>query len=113
VFCRSVDTPGNLTARLRGSETLLVQVDGEPAQVTAALQQVAGVTRVQASDAHGQHPSYEVDSERGRDVRRDLARAVVGGGFGLLELRPVRMSLEEIFLSLTTEEQPEQEAAHA
>ena len=46
-------------------------------------------------------------------MRRDLARAVVGSGFGLLELRPVRMSLEEIFLSLTTEEQPEQEAAHA
>jgi ABC-2 type transport system ATP-binding protein len=109
----AVDTPDNLTARLRGSETLLVQVDGEPAQVTAALQRVAGVTRVQASDAHGHYPSYEVDSERGRDVRRDLARAIVGSGFGLLELRPVRMSLEEIFLSLTTEEQPEEEPAHA
>jgi ABC-2 type transport system ATP-binding protein len=43
-------------------------------------------------------------------VRRDLARAVVGSGFGLLELRPVRMSLEEVFLSLTTEEQPVEEA---
>ena len=39
-----------------------------------------------------------------RDVRRELARAVVGGGWGLLELRPMRMSLEEIFLQLTTEE---------
>ena len=109
----AIDTPDNLTARLRGSETLLVQVDGEAAQVTAALERVAGVTRVQPSDVHGQYPSYEVDSERGRDVRRDLARAVVGSGFGLLELRPVRMSLEEIFLSLTTEERPEEEPAHA
>jgi ABC-2 type transport system ATP-binding protein len=39
-------------------------------------------------------------------VRRDLARAVVGAGWGLLELRPTRMSLEEIFLSLTTDESP-------
>ena len=109
----AIDTPDNLTARLRGSETLLVQVDGEPAQVTAALERVAGVTRVQATDAPGPYQSYEVDSERGRDVRRDLARAVVGSGFGLLELRPVRMSLEEIFLSLTTEERPEEEPAHA
>ena len=109
----AIDTPDNLTARLRGSETLLVQVDGEAAQVTAALERVAGVTRVQPSDVQGQYPSYEVDSERGRDVRRDLARAVVGSGFGLLELRPVRMSLEEIFLSLTTEERPEEEPAHA
>jgi ABC-2 type transport system ATP-binding protein len=47
---------------------------------------------------------YEVDSETGRDVRRDLARSVVSNGWGLLELRPMRMSLEEIFLSLTTDE---------
>jgi ABC-2 type transport system ATP-binding protein len=45
-----------------------------------------------------------VESEAGRDVRRELARAVVSNGWGLLELRPVRMSLEEVFLSLTTDE---------
>jgi len=49
---------------------------------------------------------YEIDSERGRDVRRDLSRAVVTSGWGLLELRPMRMSLEDVFLSLTTEEVP-------
>jgi ABC-2 type transport system ATP-binding protein len=105
----AVDTPANLTARLRGSETLLVQVDGDPVQVTAALQRVPGVVRVQAADSHDHLASYEIDSERGRDVRRDLARAVVGSGFGLLELRPMRMSLEEVFLSLTTEERPVEE----
>jgi ABC-2 type transport system ATP-binding protein len=49
---------------------------------------------------------YEVESERGHDVRRELARAVVSNGWGLLELRPMRMSLEDIFLSLTTDEMP-------
>ena len=106
----AVDTPANLTARLSGSSALLVQVDGDPAQVTGALQRVPGVTRVQATDGHEQTASYEIDSERGRDVRRDVARAVVGSGFGLLELRPARMSLEEVFLSLTTEERPVEEA---
>jgi ABC-2 type transport system ATP-binding protein len=43
-------------------------------------------------------------------VRRDIARAVVGQGWGLLELRPARMSLEEIFLQLTTEERDEEVA---
>jgi len=47
---------------------------------------------------------YEVDSEAGRDVRRELAAAIVGRGWGLLEMRPMRMSLEEIFLHVTTEE---------
>ncbi len=43
---------------------------------------------------------------------RDLARIVVNGGWGLLELRPMQVSLEDIFLQLTTEEKPE-EVAHA
>jgi ABC-2 type transport system ATP-binding protein len=47
-----------------------------------------------------------VDSASGRDVRRELARAVIARGWGLLELRPMRMSLEDVFLSLTTEETP-------
>jgi ABC-2 type transport system ATP-binding protein len=67
---------------------------------------VPGVTRVVESDRRDGMVGYEIDSERGRDVRRDLARAVVTGGWGLLELRPMRMSLEDVFLSLTTEEVP-------
>ena len=54
--------------------------------------------------------AFEVESEADVDVRRELARAVVTRGWGLLELRPVRMSLEEVFLSLTTEERPVEEA---
>jgi ABC-2 type transport system ATP-binding protein len=105
----AVDTPDNLTARLRGSETLYVQVDTQGIDAVAELAQVAGVTRVVESDRHDSAVGYEVESERGRDIRRDLARAIVDHGWGLLELRPTRMSLEEIFLSLTTEEAPSTE----
>jgi ABC-2 type transport system ATP-binding protein len=101
----AVDTPDNLTARLRGSETMYVQVDAPGVDASAALRRVAGVTRVAEADRRDGAAGYEVESERGRDVRRELARAIVSSGWGLLELRPMRMSLEEIFLSLTTEEQ--------
>ena len=73
---------------------------------TPALQGVRGVTRVIEADHVKGVVGYEVESERGRDVRGDLARAIVQSGWGLLELRPMRMSLEEIFLSLTTDEEP-------
>ena len=102
----AVDTPDNLTARLQGSEALYVQVDTGGADPVPALQAIAGVTRVIRGDGTAGVAAFEVESERGRDVRRELARSVVGQGWGLLELRPVRMSLEEIFLSLTTEEKP-------
>jgi ABC-2 type transport system ATP-binding protein len=100
----AVDTPENLTARLRGSETMYVQVDAMGADVEGALRTVPGVTRVAVADSREQVVGLEVDSERGRDVRRELAAAIVTRGWGLLELRPMRMSLEEIFLSLTTED---------
>jgi ABC-2 type transport system ATP-binding protein len=100
----AVDTPENLTARLRGSESMYVQVDAPDADVRSALQAVPGVTRVAPADSRGPIVAFEIDSESGRDVRRELASTIVTRGWGLLELRPMRMSLEEIFLHLTTEE---------
>jgi len=100
----AVDTPDNLIARMRGSETMYLQVDAGAADPAATLNDVPGVTRVAESDRRGTAVGYEVDSEKGRDVRRDLARAVVNSGWGLLELRPMRVSLEEVFLSVITED---------
>ena len=107
----AVDTPDNLTSRLRGSETMYLQVDAAGADAESVLLRIPGVTRVAVSDTKQQVIGYEVDSEPGRDVRRELAAAVVGRGWGLLELRPMRMSLEEIFLHVTTEEEPARAAA--
>jgi ABC-2 type transport system ATP-binding protein len=107
----AVDTPDNLTSRLRGSETMYLQVDAGGADAVSVLQRVSGVTRVAVADTKQQVVGYEIDSEAGRDVRRELAAAVVGRGWGLLEMRPMRLSLEEIFLHVTTEEMPATAAA--
>jgi ABC-2 type transport system ATP-binding protein len=105
----AVDTPEGLTARLRGAETMYVQVDAQGADPSAALRAIPGVTRVGAADVRGAaHTGLEVESARGTDIRREIAREVVTRGWGLLELRPMRMSLEEIFLQVTTEETPEE-----
>ena len=107
----AVDTPEKLTSRLRGSETMYLQVDADGADAASVLQRVSGVTRVGVSETRGTAIGFEVDSEAGRDVRRELAAAVVSRGWGLLEMRPMRMSLEEIFLHVTTEEAPATAAA--
>ncbi len=108
----AVDTPDNLTARLKGSATMYVQVEAAGADAGAALAAVPGVTRVVAVDHHeaaaGVPAAFEVESAPEVDVRRDLASAIVTRGWGLLELRPVRMSLEDVFLQVTTEEVPEE-----
>jgi ABC-2 type transport system ATP-binding protein len=101
----AVDTPEGLTARLQGAETLYVQVDAQGAEAAPVLEAIPGVTRVVVSDHRGGVHGFEVESARGTDIRRDIARAVVTSGWGLLELRPMRMSLEEIFLQVTTTEE--------
>ena len=98
----AIDTPDNLTARLQGAETMLVQVDAGGDDPVAAFQGIEGVVAVRQVDGRDGIVSYEVESERGRDVRRDIAKAVVGRQWGLLELRPVQMSLEDVFLHLTS-----------
>ena len=100
----AVDTPEGLKARLQGAETLYVQVDAMGAQAAPVLQAIPGVTRVTVSDHRTGVDGFEIESARGTDIRREIARAVVNSGWGLLELRPMGMSLEEIFLQVTTEE---------
>ena len=106
----AIDTPDNLTAQLRGSSGLYVQVDSSGADAAQTLARVPGVVKVTAVDRHGTSVGYEIDTAGERDVRRDLAREIVGSGLGLLELRPMRISLEDIFLQLTTDEQRQEGA---
>ena len=102
----AVDSPANLTRRLRGSEMLYVQIDAAGADARSALERLPGVTRVAETDRHDGGVGFEIETSRGHDIRRELARVVVNQGWGLLELRSSGMSLEQIFLHLTTEEKP-------
>jgi ABC-2 type transport system ATP-binding protein len=107
----AVDTPDNLTSRLQGAGTLYVEVDSMGADARATLSAIPGVTGVSISDTRGAATGFEVATAPDRDVRRELASTIVGRGWGLLELRPMRMSLEEVFLKVTTREADSTEVA--
>jgi ABC-2 type transport system ATP-binding protein len=98
------DTPDNLTRRLRGSAALKVDVRGDARVSEDALRAVPGVAQVSAQHADAESSTFEVTPEPGRDVRAEIARALVGRGLDLLGLGQVGMSLEEIFLRLTTQD---------
>jgi len=98
------DTTENLTARMRGHESVFLEIDGPAEQVEARLLTVAGVSRVSRANGHGGRTSWEVEAGSDPAIRGALARAVVEAGWGLYEIRPVGLSLEDIFLKLTTGE---------
>ena len=105
----ATDSVSNLTNRLRGSESVALEIeapDGHPAsaEVQQRLEQVSGVSRVVGRDPKDGRIGFEVESLHGRQIRSDLARSVVNAGWNLSELRPVGLSLEDIFLQLTAAE---------
>jgi ABC-2 type transport system ATP-binding protein len=104
----AVGTPDELTRRLQGFETILLTVEGAAAEVTEKLRRVAGVNLVEAHDATDGRVTYEVHAEKGNDVRAELARAVVESQWKLYELKTSGLSLEDIFLKLTTKDLSEE-----
>ena len=101
------DSPDNLTGRLHGAVTIHLQIDSAGADPADALRAVPGVASVSVGEPGSDGLAVEVQSAQEVDVRRDVANAVVSRGWGLLEMRRARLSLEEIFLQLTTAEEEE------
>ena len=99
----AADTPNNLAQHLRGVEQLEVEIGGPPAEVLPTLRRVAGVTEVTHHPRPGVN-AYRVKYQEGSDLRDEIARTVVSQGWSLLSMQVSSMSLEEIFLRLTTAE---------
>jgi len=106
------DSPEALSARLSKpeQEQMLLRVDGvDPESAAAALRKIKSVRSVTVT---GQ--GLEIISDPGGEARNAVTAAVLKNGWDLLELRRVEMSLEDIFLQLTSEDQPvESEEAEA
>jgi ABC-2 type transport system ATP-binding protein len=97
----AVDSPDNLSQRLRGREEVTVEVGGAAAaDVREAVAAVQGVSRVDVEEAGPDRVVARIESGLGTDVRGDVARALAAR-WRLLGLRSESLSLEEIFLKLT------------
>jgi len=98
------DTPANLAERFQGVDRLEVEIGGPVTQVLPALRKVKGVAEVNHRRAQNRE-IYEIQVGRGQDLRDEISRAVISSGWSLLSMQVVGMSLEDIFLKLTTQEE--------
>jgi ABC-2 type transport system ATP-binding protein len=94
------DTPENLQSRLVGSQRVVMRVRGDSDGLATRISKVKGVRAVE-SKSDG---SVEFEFGAGEDARPQVAKAAIQAGYELLEMRPVGLSLEEIFLELTRED---------
>jgi ABC-2 type transport system ATP-binding protein len=101
----AVDTPQNLTTQLKGGQRIRVEVQAPEAPLRDALTRLPGASRVQIEPARNNGRFIvNLEAAPGQDIRSQIAAAVVQKGWGLYELRGVSLSLEEIFLELTTDD---------
>ncbi|TAK00568.1 MAG: ATP-binding cassette domain-containing protein [Candidatus Manganitrophaceae bacterium] len=109
----AVDSQDRLSAQVRKSEKISVRVRRGEAVEPEKLLSIEGVQQILPQPAVDGEGVFIVEAELGRDVREALSKRVVESGWGLLEMKPLAISLEDVFLQLTTEEKGVEEAAAA
>jgi len=95
------DSAEGLAARVLSSARTLIRLLRPPGDAAAVLAGTPGVTSVRREDSS----SFVVESKLDADIREHVARTAVERNWGLVELRPVELSLEDVFLHLTMEEE--------
>ena len=98
------DTAEGLTRRLQGSHETRARIAGSRDAVLAALRELPELDDVREEPSTDGVVTVIVRSAHGDDARRALAAHVVGRGFGLLEVRPLPMTLEDLFVRLVRSE---------
>jgi ABC-2 type transport system ATP-binding protein len=89
----------NLSSLVTGVKRIRLEVEGDTRKIAARLNQIKGVSRVTYRDSR-----FIVEYPASQDLRSKISEAVVQGGFTLLSSESMEMTLEDIFLKLTTQE---------
>ncbi|MCX7921166.1 MAG: ABC transporter ATP-binding protein [Clostridia bacterium] len=104
----AIDTPENLSKGFGSDRRLAVTVAGPKSSVTGAIKEISGVRYIEPNiEKEKDVVSYIIEAEKDIDVRRPLFFAMAKLGYPILELKSLNLSLEDIFLQLTTTEEKE------
>ncbi len=102
----AMNTPEGLADQMKGTERISLTVDGPPDEICEKIKSIDGVLSVQKEEGKSGGPhTFIVESKLNSDLRPALATVVASAGWKLLDLRGVSMSLEDVFINLTTNEQ--------
>jgi len=91
------DTPENLHSRVLGTKRVRLRVRGDADGLDSAVKMVKGTRKVSSNKID----TVEFEFSAGQDVRPQVAKAIIEGGYELIEMSSIGASLEDIFLQLT------------
>jgi ABC-2 type transport system ATP-binding protein len=102
----AIDNPKKLGDNLSGVERVELEIKGVNKKIVPVLKEVEGVQELKiipVTSGGGYH-RYHLTVDLGSDIRHLLAKTVIDNDWELLKLQSIGMTLEEIFLKLTIEE---------
>ncbi|MDR0567739.1 MAG: ABC transporter ATP-binding protein [Spirochaetaceae bacterium] len=104
------DAPETLSKRLSGGNRILLRLEGYPAELEKKLKTPEFVKSVVLQESPEPGTADVIaEAQDGEDIRRELFRFLAKEDIPVLTMRSMDMSLEEIFLNLTTQEEEEKE----
>jgi len=101
----AVDSPERLSARAEGAERVLLKLQQPAEETPTLLGTIGGVASVEPTGDNG----FEITCDGAADCRPEIAATAVQNGWGLLEMRSIGASLEDVFLQLTAEEETDED----
>ena len=106
----ATDSPANLTSQLQKTIKIVLEVSGPIHEFAQAIENMTGVEKV--SLVSNGTSRFVIETDPSTDIRPEIAAMAVQKGCGLLELKTMQLSLEDIFMQLVTEE-PSEEGAES
>lgn len=99
------DTADNLSKNLSGDFRYIARIEGPEAEIVKILESVPGIESV---DCHGEKEpgvsEYTIESDKKTDIRREMWKRLAERHYPLLGLKSTELTLEDIFLKLTSGE---------
>ena len=99
------DTPENLSRAVSEDHKLIVRVSGKKEDIASVLRGCEGIRTAEYLGAHEEGScDFVIESDPNVDLRKPMFYALAKAGCPILMLKPMDMTLEDIFLKLTTDE---------
>ena len=101
----AVDSPENLSNRLEATERIRIEALGKTSDMVSVFRSNPSVQDVNFETLSVGKIIFDVISKGGLEIRSELAKSIIDNGWSLYNLQAVSLSLEDIFLRLTTNEE--------
>lgn len=101
----AIDTPENLANKTKSSNIINARIIGEASKILNIINDIEGVIKVQIVGEFEYGTSdFKIESNQDIDIRKDLFNVIAQNDYTIVELSTTKLSLEDVFLQLTTNE---------